>query len=245
MTRSLGRSAGMAPAIAALFAALFPTVPLQAQPQPAAESAGAVLLEPVPTPPQPVVTVPAPEPPSTVSDNASGGYRAPAGSGSGESSTSGAQHATSLPAPAPQPQTALQAKSENGVSYLCGGIGQEEAEQIKQRARDYGLMLTFAARNGSYLANVHVEIDDAKGIPLLNTTCDAPMMLVDLPQAGNYRVRAEAGGYTVTRMITKSVHAISSGQVRTIVMAWPAEAAGIENGAMSGGGAPPAQSGTR
>lgn len=237
MFRPIARFAGMTLAFAALSAAL----PVPAQPT--AEPAGTVQLHPVPNLPQPVITVPEPALPP----DASGGYRPLSGAGSEDAGMRDAERVAPLPAPAPQ--SALQARTENGVTYLCGGIGQEEAEQMKQRAQGYaqgyGLMLTFAARNGSYLANVQVEIDDAEGKPVLKTTCDAPMMLLDLPQAGNYRVRAEAGGYTVTRTISKSGRAMPSGQARNIVMTWPKEAAGVEGGTMSGGGAPSGRSGMR
>lgn len=95
----------------------------------------------------------------------------------------------------------LQPKTENGVRYICGGVGLDESEYLKQEARNGGQLLTFAARDGSYLANVHVEVDDAQGKPLLQTDCGAPMMLVNLPGKGSYKVKADFNGKSQTRTL--------------------------------------------
>ena len=201
-----------------------------------AQPASGVQTQPVPNPAQDVTSSPERAP----SYDAAGGYRAPTDSGDSGSGLPSPHRAAPLPPPAPAPQDALVPNEETGVRYLCGGSGQEEAEQMRQRAQEYGLMLTFAARTGNYLANVHVDIVDAKGSTVLSTTCDAPMMLVNLPRAGTYRVRAETGGYTLSR--TARVN--SAGRAGAIVMAWPAEAAGVETNSMSGGNAASGQSGS-
>jgi hypothetical protein len=164
--------------------------------------------------------------------DSSGGYRAPTQSGLEQ--RPGMPQSTTV--------SALTPKTENGVSYLCGGIGQDEAAQMKQAARDHGLMLTFAARNGSYLADVNVDITDASGNTVLRTTCDGPIMLVDLPKAGNYRIRAEAGGYTLTR----TARVAPAGHAKSLVMAWPQQAVEAESPAtMTGGGMQRGESGAR
>ncbi len=111
----------------------------------------------------------------------------------------------------------IEAKTENGITYVCGGVGLEESTAMKQAASDYDLMLTFAASNGAYLADVNVDIADARGKSRLQTTCNAPIMLVDFDDAGKYRVQAEANGHTLTR----SAQVRNSGKVTTVAMAWP------------------------
>jgi hypothetical protein len=112
----------------------------------------------------------------------------------------------------------VQPKTANGVNYLCGGVGQDESDYIKQQARNGGLLLTFAARDGSYLANVHVDLADHGGKPVLQVDCDGPMLLLlNLPAAGAYRVRAESGGKPQDK--TVSVHAGSGSQA---VFVWEA-----------------------
>jgi hypothetical protein len=134
--------------------------------------------------------------------SSSGGYQAPTEPAGEPSSmqfearpgTAGA--AESRPLPPAAPLAVLTPVTENDITYLCGGVGQEEAAHMKQAARDYDLMLTFAARDGSYLADVNVDIADSGGKSMLKTVCDAPIMLVDLPRSGTYRLKAETGGHT-------------------------------------------------
>jgi hypothetical protein len=120
----------------------------------------------------------------------------------------------------------LQPKTVNGVRYFCGGVGLDESGYLKQEAARGGLLLTFAARDGSYLASVHVDISDGQGKPVLQADCDGPMMLVDLPGKGSYRIRAEHRGKTLTR----SVAAGGKGGMRAVFV-WPAG----DNGGGDGG----------
>lgn len=113
----------------------------------------------------------------------------------------------------------LEKQTENDVKYVCGGIGREEVASMKDAASNYDLMMTFAASTGAFLADVGVEIADAKGNPVLNVNCDGPIMLVDLPKDGRYRVRAEAAGRTLTR----SAQVSERGNVQRIQMAWPVQ----------------------
>lgn len=101
---------------------------------------------------------------------------------------------------------------------------------MKQAARDYDLMLTFATRQGNYLADVDVAIKDAKGTSALEMKCDAPILLVDLPQAGTYRVQAKAGDYA----LNKTVRAKAKGHTNSLVLAWPREPAAMAGVAKSG-----------
>ena len=119
----------------------------------------------------------------------------------------------------PQPVT------QDDVTYLCGGVGAEESAFMKQEARSYDLMLTFAARNGAYLADVDVDIKDARGNDVLQTACDAPILLVDLPRSGTYRVRAEAAGYELNKTIRVNAGKRTRPHVAAAVMSWPQQAA--------------------
>ncbi|MDC8756327.1 carboxypeptidase regulatory-like domain-containing protein [Janthinobacterium fluminis] len=107
--------------------------------------------------------------------------------------------------------------TENGVTYLCGGIGSTEAAQMKRDASAYNLMLTFAENTGAYLANVGVNISDARGNTILETTCDAPIMLVNFPKAGTYRVKAEVDGHPLNRVVRVS----GRGRHSAVSMVWP------------------------
>jgi hypothetical protein len=114
--------------------------------------------------------------------------------------------------------TRVEPITENGITFLCGGVGLDEADRMKHEARNYDLVLTFAAGNGSYLADINVDVADARGQSLLKTTCDAPMMLMNLPKSGNYRIRAESGGHSLTRVVR--VRDMQKG--KAVTMVWPA-----------------------
>jgi hypothetical protein len=91
-----------------------------------------------------------------------------------------------------------QEKTEQGVDYREGGIGEDEAQAMLQKSSEYPLMLTFAEYlNGkhAYTADVQVRIADQSGDPVLQTKSDGPLMLVDLPQ-GEYEITATYEGET-------------------------------------------------
>ena len=126
-----------------------------------------------------------------------------------------------------------EAKSENGVSYLCGGVGLDESDSMKRQAHNYDLMLTFAARDGSYLADANVDIADARGRSVLATTCGAPILLVNLPKSGTYRIRSEISGHAQTRTVSVST---KKGSAKSVVMVWPNSVANLGQAANSTGG---------
>jgi hypothetical protein len=143
------------------------------------------------------------------------------------SNTSGAPagQSSSAAGSEPSPLSALKPKTENGVTYLCGGVGEEEASYLKREARNHDMMLTFATRRGAYLADVNVDIRNARGQSVLQTNCDGPIMLVDLPQGGTYRVRADANGYTLNQTVNVQ-HGKGSHKVAATVLSWPERVAG-------------------
>lgn len=101
---------------------------------------------------------------------------------------------------------------------------------MKREAPRYDVMLTFATRNGAYLADVDVAIVGDNGHVVLQTKCSGPIMLVDFPQGGTYRVRAQHEDHEVTRIVR--IRDIQS-QHRHVVMRWPASAPDLSSGALS------------
>ncbi|QDZ27070.1 hypothetical protein [Noviherbaspirillum sp. UKPF54] len=126
---------------------------------------------------------------------------------------------------APPPVARVQPRTQGDVTYLCGGVGAEEAAYMTQQARGYDLMLTFAARDGSYLADVNVDIRDAQGKQVLQANCDAPMMLVDVPKSGTYRIRADAAGYELDRTAKVRAKQKAGPHVASVVLSWPQQVA--------------------
>lgn len=111
-------------------------------------------------------------------------------------------------------------RTQNGVTYLYGGVGQDEAQAVESAAKEYSLMLTFARQQtGAYLADVSVKIEDKDGNTVLDTVTDGPMLLVKL-QAGQYKISA----ISAARQVTKTVQ-ISADHTTKDTLYWPAEVA--------------------
>jgi hypothetical protein len=103
---------------------------------------------------------------------------------------SGAALAQSLPQPATQ----------NGVSYITGGVGEDEVQAFRAVAPQYNLRMTFAAKTGSYLSDIDVTITSAAGQKVLSVRTEGPFLFVSLP-AGRYQIRAQMRQITETRQI--------------------------------------------
>lgn len=127
--------------------------------------------------------------------------------------------------PPPSPIARLKPVTQDDVTYLCGGVGEEESSYMKQQAKGYDLMLTFATRSGAYLADVDVDIRDAGGNTVLQLACDSPILLVDLPQGGTYKVRAEAAGYTLNKSVKVAGGRKQSPKVASSILSWPQQVA--------------------
>ena len=103
----------------------------------------------------------------------------------------------------------------NGVTYINGGVGEDEAAAMRAEAPHYPLSMIFSAgKEGEFLASVKVSIKDAAGKELLSTTA-GPILLVELP-AGTYAVAAERNGARLKR----TVHVRAKGDTQ-VVFHWP------------------------
>lgn len=115
-------------------------------------------------------------------------------------------------------QALPEAKNQNGVAYLSGGIGVDQANAMKAAAKDYSLMLTCATKQtGQYLSQVKVSITDKSGAPVLETVTEGPILLARLAP-GQYRISAESNGVTVNETVQ-----IGSERPQQVNLYWPAE----------------------
>ncbi len=202
-------------------------------------------------PPQPGITSP-----STSGGSGSSGAAESSGAPSGASSESGTapvnhNNGTDLSSggsaqmqseagaelqPAPPLAEHLQPVVQGDVTYVCGGVGSDEASYMKREAKNYDLMLTFAAKSGAYLADVNVEIKDPKGNSVLQASCDSPMMLIDLPRRGNYKVHADAAGYTLDRTVRVAAAKRKGQHLASAVLVWPQQVAEAQGSAATSTG---------
>ena len=87
--------------------------------------------------------------------------------------------------------------AQGAVSYISGGVSEDEAQAMRAAAADYPLTLELAAAAGGprdeYISNAAVEIRDSRGAPVLRARTDGPFLLVRLP-SGSYNVDVEWNG---------------------------------------------------
>jgi hypothetical protein len=111
--------------------------------------------------------------------------------------------------------TLPQARTENGVTYINGGVGRDEATAMKAQAKHYPLSLMFSAgKQNEFLADVKVTIKDQAGKEILETAA-GPILLVNVP-AGTYAVAADANGTTLHRTVR-----VGAKGDKQIVFHWP------------------------
>jgi hypothetical protein len=94
--------------------------------------------------------------------------------------------------------------AQGGVSYISGGVSEDEAQAMRAAAADYPLTLELAAPSGGpkdeYIAGAKVDILDRQGNPVLNTMTDGPFLLVRLP-AGTYTVGVSWNGAVKSKTV--------------------------------------------
>jgi hypothetical protein len=107
------------------------------------------------------------------------------------------------------------AKTENGIKFLSGGIGSDEAFAMRLEAERYPLSLVFIGGvRGEYLADVDVTIADSSGRTVLKTVAGGPYLLLDLPE-GNYTITAQYGDKSIRRPAR-----VTGGTARRISFRW-------------------------
>ena len=95
----------------------------------------------------------------------------------------------------------LTPQQQNGITYINGGVGEEEQGAMKAQRADYNLLLTFASKqSGAYRSDVQLDIADAKGNSLVSAANTGPMFYAKLPP-GTYHISAAAEGKTFKRTV--------------------------------------------
>jgi hypothetical protein len=102
-----------------------------------------------------------------------------------------------------------------GISYLSGGIGEEERDTLAQLDQDYNLKLIFADTTGHYLSDVTVGITDERDHQVLTAVSHGPWFFANLP-AGRYHVLASIQGYTREQVVQ-----VSPQRQARLAFAWP------------------------
>lgn len=78
----------------------------------------------------------------------------------------------------------------NDHMLISGGVGEEEMSYLKSIQNQYNLKLLITEKNGTFLSDIDVRIEDAKGNVVADTTTEGPVLLAKIP-AGKYTVKAK------------------------------------------------------
>lgn len=109
--------------------------------------------------------------------------------------------AADLNAPIDMQAVQLQPQEQNGIRYLQGGIGQDEANALRKTS-GYDLHVELSTGpEGKFQSGASVDIQTAQGKPLLSVQDVGPLLYVQLPP-GQYKVIGQAEGSTVQQQVT-------------------------------------------
>ena len=90
-------------------------------------------------------------------------------------------------------------RAATGIPYLSGGVGLDEREALRAVSGGYNLHVTCALREGNYLSDVHMAIQNAEGATVLETIPQEPWLFTNLPP-GTYTVVASSQGKVQQRI---------------------------------------------
>lgn len=103
--------------------------------------------------------------------------------------------------PPPPPRDAMVQRKAGSVTYICGGVAEDEQRALSAQSRNYnmGLLFTQGAR-GEYLSDVNVKLL-RNGREVASFVADGPKCLLRAPE-GSYNVRATYEGRTKTQVVS-------------------------------------------
>ena len=118
--------------------------------------------------------------------------------------------------PAFAQQSSITPQVQGDVSFVSGGVGGEEREEMKAMRADYNLSLLFKIQgSGEYISDVKVTIRDVSGVVRLETVSDGPWLYVRL-RSGSYNISANRDGHVIDKKIT-----LSEKKLASLEFAWP------------------------
>jgi hypothetical protein len=117
-------------------------------------------------------------------------------------------------------------KTESGIHFVNGGIGEEQATDVRRMANNFSLHLLFSEGSyGGWLTDVSVLIIDSNGKTAFTKKRAGPLLYIDLP-AGDYQV---VGSYQNQK---ESVRISLTGEKpQKVILNWKDESEVLEDSA--------------
>ena len=108
----------------------------------------------------------------------------------------------------------LEVRHQGVISYVSGGIGDEETAALKSTKHNYNLSIMNADKSGHYSGDSRIVISDLKHNVLLDAT-SGPIFYANLPK-GRYIVEGFVGAQSKKQAVT-----IVNGKPAHIRFVWP------------------------
>lgn len=107
--------------------------------------------------------------------------------------------------PPPPPSNAMVKRISGPITYICGGVAQDEQRELAAQSRNFNMRLLFTeGPRGEYLSDVNVKLMRG-GREVASFVADGPKCLVQAPE-GSYSVRATYEGRTRTQIVSTGTH---------------------------------------
>jgi hypothetical protein len=106
-----------------------------------------------------------------------------------------------------------QAMQAGNVTYITGGIGDEERNALQAVKNHYNLSVMSAGASGAFAGDTHIVIRDRAGNELVDTDA-GPLFYANLPP-GSYTVEATSEGQVRNNKVT-----IGSGKPAHLHLTW-------------------------
>jgi hypothetical protein len=105
--------------------------------------------------------------------------------------------------------------TKNGLQYMTGGIGEEEAAIMRANAKKYTLNLLFSeGTSGRWVTDLNVNIYNEQSEMFFRIIGSKPMLYVNLP-AGTYTILANNNGQKLRHKFT-----VDEGVNQRIILNW-------------------------
>jgi hypothetical protein len=91
-----------------------------------------------------------------------------------------------------------------GISYISGGVGEEESQAILAEAKQWPLLLELAQLEdgrGVWIFGANIQIENAKHQTIFDAQADGPYILINLP-VGDYLIEATYQGVVQKRSVS-------------------------------------------
>ncbi len=91
-------------------------------------------------------------------------------------------------------------QQQGEISFVTGGVGDEETAAMKSESGDYNLQIMNSDRDGHFADHRHITISDAKHNEVLDAD-SGPLFYANLPK-GRYTVDASSNHQNLTKKVT-------------------------------------------